>query len=419
MRKITLGMVSLALLALGCDIEDTANESLKNGVQEINLTGSYGDAATLNREVVVYYKDGTTAQEKEAIRMAYGIEDIKTCTCADEHLELWKFGEDVPQGEIEEIIGTAQTEHDLEGTSFNKVFKLDENDIDAFSQINDPHLGLNLRVTENTGVTIAVLDTGIMYDYEGFTAPLLYNSTIGSGSGGGQQPLFGWNFVEGNNNPYDDYHGKHGTVVSHILSSRLQQNNIPFQILPIKVADSHGRVSYFDVLCGFRYAVQNGDVDIINMSFGWNGFGNDLLQQFIEESQEEVLIVCSAGNAGSNNDDIPHYPSSYTFGNIIATASLCDIRQLRDQSKGLLASFSNYGALSVDLAAPGENLPFSIQGTTHTMNGTSYAAAFMSYMAARYHTEGISPIDLKNLIVSQSQYHPMLEDVLFSSFVYE
>jgi len=51
-----------------------------------------------------------------------------------------------------------------------------------------------------------------------------------------------------------------------------------------------------------------------------------------------------AGNAGSDNDQTPHYPSSFNLGNVVSVAAL----NRNDQ----LASFSNYGAKSVHVAAP-------------------------------------------------------------------
>ena len=59
-----------------------------------------------------------------------------------------------------------------------------------------------------------------------------------------------------------------------------------------------------------------------------------------------MLFVAAAGNSATNNDRIPHYPSSYTAPNIVAVAATTNLDQR--------ASFSNYGAMSVHLGAPGQ-----------------------------------------------------------------
>jgi len=61
-----------------------------------------------------------------------------------------------------------------------------------------------------------------------------------------------------------------------------------------------------------------------------------------------VLVVAAAGNDGTSNDDTPHYPSSFDLDNIIAVAAIDRV--------GRLATFSNYGAGSVHVGAPGDEI---------------------------------------------------------------
>ena len=83
----------------------------------------------------------------------------------------------------------------------------------------------------------------------------------------------------------------------------------------------------------------------INASFG--GGGEDQLQKdaIAEAGSQGIALVCAAGNEGADNDATPFYPAGYDLPNIIAVAATDEDDQL--------ASFSNYGANSVDMAAPG------------------------------------------------------------------
>ncbi len=85
--------------------------------------------------------------------------------------------------------------------------------------------------------------------------------------------------------------------------------------------------------------------DIVNCSWGGSGSSSSL-QSAIEASS--ALFVCAAGNSSSNNDSVPHTPSGLQSANILAVAATND--------NDVLASFSNYGELSVDVGAPGDDI---------------------------------------------------------------
>jgi subtilisin family serine protease len=88
-----------------------------------------------------------------------------------------------------------------------------------------------------------------------------------------------------------------------------------------------------------------------------------------------ILFVAAGGNANADNDTTPHYPASYQLGNIISVAAV-------DQRDGL-APFSNYGAKSIHLAAPGKDVLTTALGNDYaTRSGTSLAAAMVTGVAA-------------------------------------
>ena len=88
-----------------------------------------------------------------------------------------------------------------------------------------------------------------------------------------------------------------------------------------------------------------------------------------------MLFVAAAGNDATNNDAVPHYPSNYTTANIISVAAT-------DQNDNL-SGFSNYGASSVDLGAPGSLIWSTIPGGGYGFKqGTSMATPQVSGAAA-------------------------------------
>ena len=90
-----------------------------------------------------------------------------------------------------------------------------------------------------------------------------------------------------------------------------------------------------------------------------------------QQSQHQQYAVCRCGNNGSNTDSAPFYPASYNAPNVVAVAATDN----RDQ----IASFSNFGATSVDLGAPGVNVLSTTIGNTYSFfSGTSMATPHVS-----------------------------------------
>ncbi len=123
------------------------------------------------------------------------------------------------------------------------------------------------------------------------------------------------------------------------------------------------------------------------------------------------LFIFSAGNAAQNNDHNHHFPSKLQSENVISVAAL---------NQNRLASFSNWGKESVDIAAPGVGimslLPsvYSAQtGMKKTpANGTSMAAPFVSNLAARclQKNEKLKAVEVKKIILATGLKHPDLKD---------
>jgi subtilisin family serine protease/uncharacterized protein YigE (DUF2233 family) len=186
--------------------------------------------------------------------------------------------------------------------------------------------------------------------------------------------LVGWNFVANNNNPMDDH--EHGTHVAGTISA-MGNNGVGIagidwnvRIMAVKILDSTGNGAASDVIRGLNYAVANGAM-ISNNSYGGDPFSQALLDALNNARAAGHIYVAAAGNGnflgiGQNNDQTPFYPASYNLDNVVAVAAT--------DSNDQLATFSNYGAKSVDLAAPGVNILSTLPNNSYGfLDGTSMA----------------------------------------------
>ena len=232
----------------------------------------------------------------------------------------------------------------------------------AHADINAP-AAWNI-VNSSPNVVVAVIDTGIDFNHPD-VAPNIWTNPH-PGNSGYANDLHGWNFCANNNNPQDDFF--HGTHVSGTIGA-VGNNGAgvagvtwSVKIMPLKFLDSTGAGTTSNAVNAVYYAVKNG-AQILSNSWGGGGYTQSLKDAIDYANAHNVLFVAAAGNSSSNNDSTPAYPADYTSPNIIAVAATDDNDQL--------AYFSNYGANSVQLAAPGVGI-LSTFPTVATAAMTSY-----------------------------------------------
>jgi subtilisin family serine protease len=235
------------------------------------------------------------------------------------------------------------------------------------------------------GATVAVVDSGVA------THPDLAGRL-----------LLGYDWVAGDGDA-DDENG-HGTHVAGTIAAA-KDNDVGIagvapdaKLLPLRVLAANGIGDPSDAISAFAYAASEG-VRVINASLG--GQGALQAERDAIAAHPEILFVFAAGNDGLNNDGDPNlatYPCSYDLPNILCVgASRPDDRR---------AGFSNYGAASVDLFAPGYAIRSTIPGGGYAnRNGTSMAAPHVAGTAALLLARNptLSPADVKAALIGAAE----------------
>ena len=235
---------------------------------------------------------------------------------------------------------------------------------------------------------VAVLDTGVQTNHPDLKGNLWENTKDPSNGrdddgNGVVDDRFGGDLVDGTGSG-DDQQG-HGTHVAGIIGARGNNDRgiaglcWSVKIVAVRVLDADGRGTWSQEIAGIQYAIGAG-AKVINASFG-GPTGSELVRDAIQQAESKgVLLVAAAGNDGVNDDATPVFPAAYPDSNILSVAAT--------DSKDRLASFSNYGAKTVDLAAPGDRVASTFWHSDYAyMSGTSMAAPYVAAAAAMLRKE--------------------------------
>lgn len=262
--------------------------------------------------------------------------------------------------------------------------------------------------TGSPSTIVAVIDSGLdVYNPE-FTNRLWINPRPDAAY---PNDLHGWNFLNNTFNIADD--NGHGTHVTGILAAT-GNNGIGVagvdwnaKIMPLKFIDSQGNGSVDDAIRAVYFAVDHG-ARVINASWGGGGYSQSLIDAINYAGSHNVVFVTAAGNESSNNDVNLTFPADDRVANLISVAAV--------GQDGHLASFSNYGVHSVDIAAPGVNIRSTVPGGYATYSGTSmstpYVAGVVSLLVG-LHPE-LSAAQLVDRVVSTAKPLPALAGLVAS-----
>ena len=258
--------------------------------------------------------------------------------------------------------------------------------------------------TGNPDIVVGVIDSGTDYTHPDLADNIWVNTGeipdngIDDDQDGYIDDVIGWNFFKNTNDPMDNEY--HGTHVSGIIAAR-GNNEIGIsgiawntKIAPLNAGAGNNEISSASVIKALAYATFHG-FDIINASFGGSVYAGGTKTAI---DRYPGLFVAGAGNQGTDNDIHPFYPASYDCSNIISVANM--------NVHSTLNYDASYGAVSVDIAAPGTDIVSTFPGNDYSpLSGASMATPFVSGAAAllKGYNTSLSTAELKEKILSSVQ----------------
>ena len=343
-------------------------------------------------EVVVRFEAGTSSSERVSARAGVDASDHSSLglpglevmeldgTSVRDAIAELEADPDVAYAEPNYIVSASGTPDD---PFFHYQWALhdDPGDVD----IDAPAAWDTATGTDN--VTVAVVDTGVAWDHPDLAENIWTNpgesgtkatNGVDDDGNGLVDDVRGWDWVDRDNDPMDV--SGHGTHVAGTIGARGDNGTgvsgvgQTMKLMPLRVLSASGSGSTADVARAFNYAARMG-AKVVNASFGGSGYSQAMAETV--GTQSGVLFVAASGNESANNDVTPAWPCNLPYANVICVAAL--------QRSNSLASYSNTGPASVDLAAPGSSIL-----STVPHREVLFSESFESDASARWSTGGTS-----------------------------
>ncbi len=390
-RNIALVLVTAVLLWMAPAAAVMAAPDARQVGMRGKTAAGKDTAEAAKNQVVVLYEDGEvpaddsgtqrrgakgkdpakSAQEKiigNALDGDFTIDDTIIIESSDENAEDMVIGV-VSSDEYssEQLAETLENADGIKYAEPNIIFR-----INAMPDWNDKYLkeawqlgekGLNIDKAPEAAhsgdpIVLAVMDTGIDY-----THPDLEDRMWTAPDGFVLKGEHGVDWSDGDDDPMDE--NGHGTHCAGIIAAAANNgegvagvagDRDSVRLMGVRVLDAEGSGYLEDIVKGFKYLIRakkaGVNIKAVNCSFGANET-SDIFDEVIEQAgQAGILTIAAAGNESSNNDSNNVCPANSKSDYVIAVAAT--------DSDGSLASYSNYGRRSVDVAAPGTNILSSV-----------------------------------------------------------
>ena len=259
-------------------------------------------------------------------------------------------------------------------------------------------------------VIIGVIDSGVEYAHPALQPNIWVNANevpangVDDDKNGYVDDVHGYNFLDRNGDPKDD-HG-HGTHVAGIISAVPENTGVSgvcgeISVAALRFINKHGIGTVSLAIEALNYAVQMG-FQVSSNSWGGSTFSYQLRRAIARANKANHLFVTAAGNKGIAIDFVPEYPAALNLPNVITVAAT--------DEHDRLAKFSNYGRMTVHVAAPGVNIRSTYPpDTSARLSGTSMATPIVAAVSALlFSVKRTTVVKVRHAILSSVDKLPQL-----------